>query len=137
MSYMYDSQVTSQLSNYMLSERITINKFRATFDSLLSSSILYISKESSMHNELRPLQIVESETNVKKDIDAICFFTNPFNTERCAEELYCLYIVSLIENFFPICYQQFGRSFVRKTPYNLLFFFNFKSSNHSSDENMT
>ena len=43
-----------------------------------------------MHKELRPSQIVESETNVKKVIDAICSFTNPFNTERCAEEFYCL-----------------------------------------------
>lgn len=99
-----------------------VNKnFRASFDSLLSSKILYISAESSLHKELRPSQIVESETNVKKVIDAICSFTNPFNTKRCAEEFYCLFLVSLIENFFAICYQQFGRSFVRKTPSTVFF----------------
>ena len=49
-----------------------------------------ISEESSLHKEFRPSQIVESDTNVKKVIDAIRSFTNPFNTERCAEELYCL-----------------------------------------------
>ena len=74
----------------MLSEWRNINKFRASFDSLLSSNILCISEESSLHKELRPSQIEESETNVKKVIDAICSFTNPFNTERCAEEFYCL-----------------------------------------------
>ena len=74
----------------MLSERRNINKFRASFDSLLSSNILCISEESSLQKELRPSKIVESETNVKKVIDAICSFTNPFNTERCAEEFYCL-----------------------------------------------
>ena len=74
----------------MLSKRRNINKFRASFDSVLSSYILCISEESSLHKELRPSQIVESETNVKKVIDTICSFTNPFNTERCAEEFYCL-----------------------------------------------
>ena len=74
----------------MLSERRNINKFRASFDSLLSSNILCISEESSLEKELRPSKIVESGTNVKKVIDAICSFTNPFNTERCAEEFYCL-----------------------------------------------
>ena len=49
-----------------------------------------ISEESSQHKELRPSQIVESETNVKKVIDAICSFTNQFNTERCAKQLYYL-----------------------------------------------
>ena len=49
-----------------------------------------ISEESSLHKEFRPSQIVESETNVKKVIDVICSFTNPFNTERCVEEFYCL-----------------------------------------------
>ena len=71
-------------------QRRNINKFRASFDSVLSSNILCISEESSLHKELRPSQIVESETNIKKVIDAICSFTNTFNTERCAEEFYCL-----------------------------------------------
>ena len=85
MSCLYDSQVTSQLSNYY-----ALWTEKDSFDSLLSSNILCISQESSLHKELRSSQIVESETNVKKVIDAICSFTNPFNTERCAEEFYCL-----------------------------------------------
>ena len=47
------------------------------------------SNKSSAHKELRPSQMKTSESNVKKVVDAICGFTNPFEVEN-RDELYCL-----------------------------------------------
>ena len=38
------------------------------------------SEETNVHKELRPSQICDSEADVNKVADAICSFTNPFDT---------------------------------------------------------
>lgn len=49
-----------------------------------------LSEESSLHKDLRRSQMAESESDVKKVMNAICSFTNPFDTGRSTEHLYCL-----------------------------------------------
>ena len=42
-----------------LNGEVLIKNFRASFDSMLSSNILYTSEESVLHKELRPSQIIK------------------------------------------------------------------------------
>lgn len=49
-----------------------------------------ISEESSVHKELQPAQIRDSEANVVKIQEAISGFLNPFHTDNCTDDLYCV-----------------------------------------------
>ncbi|KAK3097541.1 hypothetical protein FSP39_010579 [Pinctada imbricata] len=49
-----------------------------------------VTEESSSHKQLRQSQVVESDSNVKRVIEAICSFTNPFDIESTSQDLYCL-----------------------------------------------
>lgn len=47
------------------------------------------SDDSTLHKELQPSQIRNSESDTRKLVEAFNSFTNPFNAE-CLEELFCL-----------------------------------------------